>query len=82
MKNLTIPLLSDHPFTQESAAVFINTLAHYDASVMICDGNRTINAKSLLGVLSLGRLAAPVLHFTIDGIDESAVEEMLIHYFR
>lgn len=82
MKTLTIPLRDSCPFVQETAAAFSNMLSHYDSSVLIRDNNRTINAKSLLGLLSLGHIASGSLSFVLDGGDEDTVEQALLGYFK
>lgn len=81
MQIISIPQNEQLVFSQESAAHLVNFLSRFDASIMIHDGNRTINAKSLLGLLSLGYLQSGALEFTIDGYDEQAALEAIRHYF-
>ena len=53
MMTLKLSLKHNCPFTQETAARFAQMLSRYESSVLLCDAHRTINAKSLLGILSL-----------------------------
>lgn len=68
-------------FNREKAAVFTHILSRFEASVMICDRNRSINAKSLLGLLSLGRTDDHRVEFTIDGPDEQEALEAIKAFF-
>ena len=43
--------------------------------------HRTINAKSLLGILSLGYIQQETLEAVIDGPDEQAAAQALQDYF-
>ena len=54
MITLKLSIKHNFPFTQEAAARFAQMLSRYEASVLLRDAHRTINAKSLLGILSLG----------------------------
>lgn len=81
MTTLKIPLREPFTFTQDRAVALAQHLSKYDASVLIHDGNRTVNAKSLLGILSLGFLKSDTLEFMIDGAEEEAIRESLTSLF-
>lgn len=81
MTTLKIPLREPLTFTQDRAVALAQHLSRYDASVLIHDGNRTVNAKSLLGILSLGFFKSDTLEFMIDGAEEEAIKETLISLF-
>ena len=81
MITLKIPLREPLTFTQDRAVTLAQHLSRYDASVLIHDGNRTVNAKSLLGILSLGFFKSDTLEFMIDGAEEEAIKETLISLF-
>lgn len=81
MKTVRIPLQEKIAFTQESASRLSKLLMRYESSVMIHDQNRTVNAKSLLGVLSLGYLLSDSLEFHVDGEDEEQVCAALEKHF-
>lgn len=81
MTTLQIPLRTPFNFTQERAVALAHLLSRYDASVMIHDRNRTVNGKSLLGILSLGYIEADTLEFLIDGVEEDRIGEVLTEFF-
>ena len=82
MLTLRIPMNERFAFSQENAAHLANCLSRFDSSIMIHDQNRTINAKSLLGILSLGYLKSGMLEFIVEGSDESTVRDAILDYFH
>ena len=81
MITLKLSIKHNFPFTQEAAARFAQMLSRYEASVLLRDAHRTINAKSLLGILSLGYIQQEALEAVIDGPDEQAAAQALQDYF-
>ena len=64
------------------ATSFIQKANEYNCGVWIEKGERRVNAKSLLGVLSLGVLQGTEINIIADGADEhEAIEAMvaLVH---
>lgn len=53
------------------ATYFIQKANMYKCSVWISCGDRRANAKSLLGVLSLGIIKGSVVNIIADGVDEA-----------
>lgn len=53
-----------------NAAVLVQAACKYSSSIMIRKGSVLINAKSMMGVLSLGAARGQALVFEIDGTDE------------
>ncbi len=61
----------------KAIAMLIQISSGYSASIYIAKGGRRANAKSLLGVLSLGILDGDRLEISVDGADgESAICEL------
>ena len=81
MITMQIPMREEYLFSQENASALAFMLSRFEASVMIHDQNRTVNAKSLLGILSLGYVQSEQLEFIIDGADENDVRAALIDHF-
>ena len=81
MKKIRITLPEEFAFSQENAARLVQTLSRFDSSIMIQENNKSVNAKSLLGILSLAYLQPSSLEFLIDGSDEDKAIEALKRYF-
>lgn len=59
------------------ATFFIQKANEYNSSIWISKDERKVNAKSLLGVLSLGITRGTAVTLTADGADEEAAIEAL-----
>jgi len=61
----------------KQATYFIQKANEFRSSIWIEVDNRKINAKSLLGVLSMGVIQGTAVTLIADGIDEEAAVEEL-----
>lgn len=59
------------------ATFFIQKANEYNSSIWISKDERKVNAKSLLGVLSLGITRGTAVTLTADGADEESALEAL-----
>lgn len=59
------------------ATFFIQKANEFKSSIWVEKDDRRVNAKSLLGVLSLGIVKGTVINITADGVDEVQAVEML-----
>jgi phosphocarrier protein HPr len=66
-----IIIKSSSGLQSKSAAVFIQKASNYKSSIWIVKDERKANAKSLLGVLSLGIGKGAKLAITVEGEDEA-----------
>ena len=60
------------------ATFFIQKANEFKSSIWVEKDERRVNAKSLLGVLSLGIIGGTVIKIIADGDDESVAVESLI----
>ncbi|MDD5923355.1 MAG: HPr family phosphocarrier protein [Clostridia bacterium] len=60
------------------ATFFIQKANEYKASIWVEKDERRVNAKSLLGVLSLGIVGGTVIKIIADGADEEDAVEGLV----
>lgn len=61
------------------ATFFIQKSNEFKSSIWVEKGDRRINAKSLLGILSLGIVKGTKIKIIADGVDEEAAVESLIN---
>ena len=61
----------------KQATYFIQKANEFRSSIWIEVDNRKINAKSLLGVLSMGVIQGTAITLIADGVDEEAAVEEL-----
>ena len=60
------------------ATFFIQKANEYKSSIWVEKDNRRVNAKSLLGVLSLGIVKGTAINLIADGPDEEAAINALV----
>ncbi len=61
------------------ATFFIQKANEFKSSIWIEKGDRRMNAKSLLGILSLGIIKGTDVKIIADGVDEEAAVSSLIN---
>ena len=64
------------------ATFFIQKANEYKCSIWVEIGSRRINAKSLLGVLSLGIIKGTDITILADGADEEAAVSSLVEMVK
>ena len=59
------------------AAMFVQTASRFRSSVHVRIDNKTVNAKSIMGMISIGILDGQTITITADGEDEKeAINEL------
>lgn len=59
------------------ATYFVQKANEFDSSIWLESGNRKMNAKSLLGIMSLGVVTGAVVNLSATGSDEQNAVEAL-----
>ena len=60
------------------AAMFVLVASNYSSQILIEKGNKMINAKSIMGVLSLGVVSGESIHLVVNGEDEKEAVTALV----
>lgn len=71
---------NDIGIESKTAAIFIQKATNYKASVWIEVGEKRANAKSLLGLLSLGLAGGSKIILMVDGEDEVKASQELSEF--
>ncbi len=77
MKNCEVVVTNASGLHARPATFFIQKANTYKCTIMVEKDDRKVNAKSLLGVLSLGIAKGMTIKLTADGQDEEAALEGL-----
>ena len=80
MVSKTVQFNCDDALQMKAVAVLIQKASTFRSSVYLVKGERRANAKSLLGVMSLGVENAMELLVTADGSDEAEALEAITSY--
>ncbi len=59
------------------ASMFVQAAGKFNSQILIERGNKKINAKSIMGVLSLGVQRGEAIHLIANGEDERAAIEAM-----
>lgn len=77
-----ITILNELGLESKTAAMFIQKASNYKSSVWIEKGDRKANAKSLLGLLSLGIASGMKVTLLVEGEDEEKAAKELVEYSK
>jgi phosphotransferase system HPr (HPr) family protein len=80
MVNKMIKFNCDDALQMKAVAVLIQKASTFRSSIYLAKGERRANAKSLLGVMSLGIENAMELTISADGSDETEALEVIASY--
>ena len=69
-KNITISIPSG--LEARPVALLVQVASRYDSSIYVECGNKKVNAKSIMGMMSLAIPAGTDITVTVDGPDEEA----------
>lgn len=64
------------------ATYFIKKANEYKSSIMIYKETECANAKSLLGILSLGIMGGDEINISANGVDEEQAVEALVEFLE
>ena len=78
MKTCEIMITNSSGLHARPATFFIQKANFYKSTILIEKDDRKVNAKSLLGVLSLGIAKGMTVTLTAEGVDEDAAFDGLV----
>ena len=82
MVSKTVIFQCDEALQMKAVAVLIQKASSFRSSIYLSRGGRRANAKSLLGVMSLGIENRSEVEITADGEDEEAAMSALVAYLE
>ena len=77
-----IPILSRLGLHLRAGAELVRATTKFQCQVRVSHGGRTVNAKSLIQLLTLGAIYGTVLEFSADGDDASQAIEAIRKLLR
>ena len=64
------------------AGVLVKTAASFTCDIKITKGDKTVDAKRIMGVMSLGVKAGDEVTFTVEGTDEETIVVKLEEFMK
>lgn len=77
-----ITITNDTGLHARPASVFVSTAAKFKSELMLQKGDKQINAKSIMGVLSLGITKGTEIMISAQGSDEEEALRTLVELAR
>lgn len=78
VKEITIRL--ENGLEARPVAMLVQVASQYDSSVYLETGAKKVNAKSIMGMMSLGLDTGEKVNVIVDGADEEAAIEGIENY--
>ena len=75
MTNRTIQINLENGLEARPVALLVQEASKYESKIYILDKDRKVNAKSIMGMMSLGLTNGEVLSVSAEGADEAAAVE-------
>lgn len=61
-------------------AMLVQVASQYKSNINICQDNKTVNAKSIMGMMTLGLSSGKELTVSVDGEDETTAMENIENF--
>lgn len=69
---------NEHGLHARPAAIFVRTANMFQSKITLTKGGKTVNAKSILEVLSLGASVGTEVSVAAEGVDEQKAVDTLV----
>ena len=63
-------------------AMLVQVASKYQSKINICQGTKTVNAKSIMGMMAIGLTPGQSIEVNIEGEDETAAAESIENYLH
>ncbi len=64
------------------AALFVQIASKFESHISVIVNEKQVNAKSIMGMMSLGTIKGQVIEIVADGQDENEAVEALIKFLK
>ncbi len=82
MKTKVVQVLREQGMDAMNVALCVQRASQFGASVYLTDGTKRMNAKSLMGMMTMGLMAGDSVTVEADGADEEAALSGLCEFFE
>lgn len=80
MINKTITIRLENGLEARPVAMLVQVASQYDSSVYLETGSKKVNAKSIMGMMSLGLDIGEKVNVIVDGTDEQEAMDSIEKY--
>lgn len=80
MKNQTVTIQIASGLEARPVAVLVQVASQYESEIYLLRDNKKVNAKSIMGMMTLGLIEGDSLEVSANGADEEAAVEAIVGY--
>lgn len=80
MTKKSIQIKLENGLEARPVALLVQEASKYESKIYIQSGGRKVNAKSIMGMMSLGLESGEALMVSAEGMDEQAAVEGIEHF--
>ncbi|MGL4738880.1 MAG: HPr family phosphocarrier protein [Cellulosilyticaceae bacterium] len=80
MMRETVSLQLKNGLEARPAALFVQIASKYESHITVVVNEKHVNAKSIMGMMSLGTIKGQAIDLVVDGEDEKEAAEALIKF--
>jgi phosphocarrier protein len=82
MKEKTVTVVNRAGIHARPASILVQATKNFQCNIFFEKGSDKINAKSIMGIITLGAAYGTEIKITADGEDEQAAVDTLAHLFE
>jgi phosphocarrier protein HPr len=82
MVSRQVTIVSDEGIQAQDASLLVQIASRFSSRISIEHGNRVVNAKSMMGVFSLGATRGEKLMLVFEGEDERQAADALVKFIE
>ncbi|MDR1867764.1 MAG: HPr family phosphocarrier protein [Treponema sp.] len=82
MLEQTVNVLNRAGIHARPASILVRAVKDFNCDIRFERGNDVVNAKSIMGVITLGAMYGSEIRVVTDGIDEQQAMDTIIHLFN
>ena len=82
MVSRQVTIINDEGIQAQAASLLVQAASRFSSRISIERGNRVVNAKSMMGVFSMGAAKGEKLTLVFEGEDELQAAETLVKFIE
>ena len=80
MKRKSVSINLEGEQMARNIAMLVQRASKYESSIYIQSGDKRVNAKSIMGMMTLGLAPGKELEVSVDGEDETVAMDTIVQY--
>ena len=82
MLSRTVKIAMEGHYMDRPVALLVQTASRFDSSIRVGSGNKMVNAKSIMGVMTLNLSDDEEMTINVDGDDEQEAMDGMVQFLH